>query len=692
MAKEKKKGVVSTKKIMDDDELDAYSKKKIKLKEIQKALASKEKQSSIINLCIFSFVVFFLVIGSSITSIMMNNYLKNKTIIYYNLIEKSVTLYRNLIFEINFVREMILLAHPNYSNIYDLDKEEYYANYSSACYDYYLETSFVLSNLSTTINTLSEENKNKIIGVEGQLELIDPLRTNNGDYYTKSYKLLIYSAFHELNAALYHVSQMKLSEINSYEDNIYYFMRNSMNHMMVISEQQIDNFTDEFYNEIKKAHIIILICIIIMIVVYTFNFLIFVHFYQKVEERKQSYLSVFYEIGGEYIILSLAKCEKFSQKLQIQEDNIGNQVDKISLDSSSIDDSDIDNDIQTSSIIKQNKDNKISTSNKEKNTKNISLIQTKIIGFIIFFILLLYQYSSYIYYYLRLSLYKNCAKYEYSLTKYMPSFLFPFIGIREYIYDPQKTFYNTSSRQYIEETLKKFYIELTEVSNDKDKYIQYFPNSYTDCLNDLYSNQICDFIVGFIKEYPNNEFINCSDFFYGTSDYGFFSLLTTYIEEIRILKDSVDEYIIKSKEKNFAYNESFFNDPSEKYEKLYEKYRDVEEEYRSLNPANTLNTTSHKTIFIVYRFIIAKVITLFYSKLFITFEGIFSATTKISLIINISFMIVVLIGFSSLWIPFVIEENETIFKTKNMLSIIPNEILITLPHINIMLGIDEENI
>ena len=41
---------------------------------------------------------------------------------------------------------------------------------------------------------------------------------------------------------------------------------------MVISEQQIDNFTDEFYNEIKKAHIIILICIIVMIVVYTYNF------------------------------------------------------------------------------------------------------------------------------------------------------------------------------------------------------------------------------------------------------------------------------------------------------------------------------------------------------------------------------------------------------------------------------------
>jgi hypothetical protein len=41
-------------------------------------------------------------------------------------------------------------------------------------------------------------------------------------------------------------------------------------------------------------------------------------------------------------------------------------------------------------------------------------------------------------------------------------------------------------------------------------------------------------------------------------------------------------------------------------------------------------------------------------------------------------------------LPYVQRENETIFKTKNMLSIIPNEILINLPHINIMLGIDEQ--
>jgi hypothetical protein len=54
-------------------------------------------------------------------------------------------------------------------------------------------------------------------------------------------------------------------------------------------------------------------------------------------------------------------------------------------------------------------------------------------------------------------------------------------------------------------------------------------------------------------------------------------------------------------------------------------------------------------------------------------------------------MVLVFFGFSAFWIPFVLGENETIYKTKNMLSIIPKELLISLPDINSKLGIDIDN-
>ena len=740
--KEKKKGPAIKKTVIDDEELDIYSEKKIKLREIQKALASKEKQQTIINLCIFSFFVFILIIGSSVTSMLINNYLLNKTLIYYNLIEKSVTLYRNIIFEINFVREQILLANSLYTNIYDKNKELYYQDFASACYDYYLDTSFVLSNLSTTINTLSEENKEKIVGAKGELEIIDAIKSHDGDYKTKPYQLKIYSAFNELNSALYHVSQMKMNEINSYEDNVYYFTRNAMNHMLVLSSEQIDNFTNEFYSEIKNGQIVLYICMAVIFVVYAFNYFIFIFFYEKVEQRKQSYLAVFYEIGSGFIINSLAKCERFSQKIQIQDDIIGNnnKGDRISLESSSNNDSDDDNDIGSISSLKQANSGKNDNSGKARKTKKVSHTLTNIIGFIVLFILLAVQIFSYYYYYTRLELYKHYVQYEYYNNNYNSRFLFPFIALREYLYDPKKILLMEEVDVYLEKSLKDFYTDLAYYSNERDKYTKYLPKSYSDFISALFRDEQCSFINNFLKEHNESGIMSCESFFYNTSNYGFQAILTTYIEEVRIMRDLEVSYLSTAAEYHFTYNESLINTgfddlhypcgvKCEKYcdkndsigkcmkilkeinnngtdivkdivfEKMAE-YVNISNEnnigiyeimklYNQTNPALILQEDTHKITVIIYRYVVMKVVQSALDNLFDAIHLAFDKTSEISIIINIIFICIVVIGFFAMWLPFVLGENETIYKTKNMLSIIPKEVLITLPHINIMLGIED---
>jgi hypothetical protein len=61
--KEKKKNLLNSlkKSNITENEISSLSEKKIKLIEIEKALKSKEKQKSIINLCIVSFIVFALI-------------------------------------------------------------------------------------------------------------------------------------------------------------------------------------------------------------------------------------------------------------------------------------------------------------------------------------------------------------------------------------------------------------------------------------------------------------------------------------------------------------------------------------------------------------------------------------------------------------------------------------------------------
>ena len=481
---------------------------------------------------------------------------------------------------------------------------------------------------------------------------------------------------------------MKRTEINSYEDNVYYFMRNSMNYMLVISDQQIDNFTDEFYNEIKKAHLVLIICICVMIIVYGFNYFIFVHFYQKVEERKQSYLSVFYEIGSSFIVTSLAKCEKFSQRIQLQDDMMGVQGEKISIDSSS-EESDMDNDIGSISSLGKIKDTNVSNAGKARNVKKITHTTTKIGGFIVLFILLAVQIVSYYYYYQRIALYKHYVQYEYFNNKYNSRFLFPFVALREYLYDQKKILLLEEVDQYLDNSLITFYTELANISDYRDQFTSYLPESYSEFVDSLFRDEQCSFINNFLVEHKHAGFNTCEEFFYNTSNYGFQAVLTTYIEEIRIMRDLEKYYLQNAAKYNFTYNESLIGTAGET-----KHYANILNDsvlyriYQSYNPVLILNEDIHRTAVIIYRFVVMKVVQSALDNLFDAIHVAFDDTIRIGLIINIVFIVVVFIGFTALWLPFVLGENETIFKTKNMLSIIPREVLFTLPHINIMLGID----
>ena len=92
----------------------------------------------------------------------------------------------------------------------------------------------------------------------------------------------------------------------------------------------------------------------------------------------------------------------------------------------------------------------------------------KIGGFIVFFILLDVQISSYYYYYTRISLYKHYWQYEYYNNKYNSRFLFPFIAFREYLYDNKKILLMEEVDKYLDNSLIIFYTELANISDYRD--------------------------------------------------------------------------------------------------------------------------------------------------------------------------------------------------------------------------------
>ena len=164
-------------------------------------------------------------------------------------------------------------------------------------------------------------------------------------------------------------------------------------------------------------------------------------------------------------------------------------------------------------------------------------------------------------------------------------------------------FYNQTVDEFVNKTLANYYVTFSQNAKEKDYYRVTFPASYQDFLNYLYSVKVCEFIDMYNIENPNDVKISCDKFFYGSTRFGFFTVLANYVEELRTMRDKIDSYYLIAEQKNFTYNESYFNDPNGAYEWFYERYENIIDEYRNYNPAKILNSESHKRTLITYLYI-----------------------------------------------------------------------------------------
>ena len=682
--KGRKKGNINKKE--EENEVNTYNNTSMKLKEIYRILSSKKVEKSILKMLLFSFIIFILIIGTGILNTLIYSYLKNSIYTIFLLIQKSDNLYQNLLFEISLVKEMLIANNSYYSNTLNNNKTLYYQGLSKMIYHYYTENFFIISNLTNHFNILNKEDEESITQKQIELYIIDPIKSSKFIFQYKKYSILIYSAYRELNSALYHISQLKMEEIYNYDNDVYYFLKNGMSNLLISSERQMWTLTEKLKEKIKSGHNIIIICCISIFFVYCFCMFIFSYFYKNIILKRNNYLSILNEIDTHLIISSLQKCENFFQKLQQKNQNKEVTKRKISLDSSSEKNSEIEND-NSSLIEKKNKEEniikeRINTNEKNKKSKNNYIYQI-----ILFLIFLAWQIGIYIYYYQKMTLYQNIATYEYYISMYASNFLFIFISLREYAFDKKFMFYNKTVDEYVDTTLENYYVIFSQSSKLKDIYRVYFPDSYQKFLNYLYNGKICEFINNYIHDYPDTD-INCDNFFYCSSKFGFFTIIATFIEEARMLRDKIDIYYEIADQKNFTYNESLFNEPNGNYENFYKQYENNNDEYRQYNPANIFRTDSHKKLLITYLYINTQVYSFLISESLNQFEQVFKKYNSINLILNLIFIIFVALGFIFIWIPFLSYVNKTFGKIKNSIYIIPGELLINIQSINNLFGIE----
>ena len=685
LMKGRKKGSINKKE--EENEINSYNPTSMKLKEIYKELSSKKVEKSIFRMFLFSFIIFVIIILTGVLNIIIYFYLKDNIYSFFNLIQKSDNLYQNLLFVISIVKEYLMINNPLYTNTSFEYKNFYYMGLSRMIYRFYSENTFILSNLTNNFNILNKEDEEILTKKLVDIHIINPVRTTKFNFVTKKYTVYIYSAYRELNSALYHISQIPMDEIHHYNDDVFYFLKNGKSDLLLNSQNQMWILNELMLEKIKSGHKIIIICCAAIFLVYSLCVFIFSYFYKKITIKRRNYLSLLKQLDQNLILSSLHKCEKFSKKLEGKKENNDLKKPNVTLDSSSINNSEIENNNFEFINEKKNREEKLLKQRMDNNENKRRTIKNYIYQIILFLIFLLWQIGIYIYYYNRMTLYGNIASYEYYISMFASNFLFVFISIREYAFGKNVAFYNQTSNEFLNNTFGNFYVTYADAAKKKDFYRVYFPDSYQVFLNYLYNKKICEFIDLYKHEYPYDD-TNCDTFLYGSSRFGFFTVLTAFVEELRTLKDKIDYYYAIAEQKKFIYNESLYNEPNGFYEEFVKQYENNSEEYLKYNPIHIFNTNSHRILFVTYLYINTQVYNSLISESLSQFEQIFKKYNSINLILNIVFLIVVALGFILVWIPFLFYIDKNLFKIKNMIYIIPSDLLMNIPNINNLLEIE----
>ena len=608
--------------------------------------------SNIILIGIACFALYFIL---TFLDVIKNNLL---LVIY----STNIRYYTNI--GVYYVREMIVLT-MNISNIY-------YVNYPLS------------NNRTIYIKNVTEKLKKVYFNGHNNMELMMgmnlDLTTYNTYYLTKKpFKTEInYDAFKRrivtssLSVSIVQIysffNNLIITENFDYTSlELFNFFYNALNDVGIGIENLIKIYLDEVI--IRKKNIIIMLitdCAIFLIIYIIIYFLIIIY-YLKIIQRKENYISVFYEININFIRSSMIKCERFIAKINPNELLIAQEKNNNDNFDETLSFYSLEDDFLLKDDIKKN-NNKYNKTNNNQNGIKIKYKEiTKTRAFKIqFFIFLLF---SYIYIFFALfnfikviNTVEIMGYYLYHMQHFHNNLLNLFNAYREFIFFSDSTMYNYPVFDFLNQAEKGIYETF-------DEDINYLAENCTKIngLNKIFigiqQNHLCNNSGG---EILNLEL--CNSYVEIITSLGFYSFVCFWIEEIRIRRN----YVLLLEEIN-------------KFTNMWNGNFQI----RSISLYNSQSI--HPDINFMFNYIILSYIN---EERDLTENLIISSINSnhyIYKILLILYIFLVLLFYILYWRPILNNIKILIYKTKNMLTIIPVEILATQTNIKSLLNISDLN-
>ena len=671
----------------DDDEPENET---AEVKRIEYALQKEQFQPEIVKLKWTSLSIYIVIMAISIILLylIVNDYNEiNENIL---MTDNARLLQNDLLLGLYYIRELTLLSmNTKKSEKYKLhlyDEEFMLKNISNILNDIFDRSSLLERSLQSTKIKWSKNRENILIRTNTVTAILDEL---NDKLKVIDVESTSFSALTELLGNLFEVGNYNnLDIIVQTNKNVYYYTTNVFYPLLDIIKKYNSNILLQLKDSIsqyKKNFLLIIIFSIILLLIGGFIIKIIL---DKITRRKSGYLEVFFQIDDRVCRRALEKCDKYAKSLtQIQ--GGGGDDDSINSENNSF----IKKQMKQNKKINDITHKKIKPSNK----KTCINIKTTIeIIFLILFIFLFYLVVIIIFEQ-NLNKMNNYSELYNILSKEGIEYQSMFDITREYFFDNEAYTGNISFKSILESNLDKVY-ENMKASEQKFSYDK-LPSRFKKKYLEIITNDLCKYAEDLFIKYNKTEYnysyiisnnYTCEEIAENSTKYGLDLLVSNYLYELRVQKKYFDIILQEAQNANYTYNNTLAGDEKH-YNKLLEENQNKinynSTLYEQLDPFKIYNEEHVFKLSMIRRYLLLPIYNDTLNNFYVSMKDFWSTSYNIFLAIMIVFLLLITAFYLAYWIPSIILQDESIYKTKNMLAIIPKDVLTTIPNINKLLNL-----
>jgi len=633
-----------------------FKEEKLFERKIAEAITNKNEEESVKKLKLYSIILFIIMLFFGILILIFN-------LSCYKSVKQILMIIKNIInikycnaLSIYYVRELTLLNF-NVSNLYGgiyykfsgNDRDEYENFIKNSFGDLFYESQVSMTEIFSSNYDPSKKTEQNLTDTMFNAKYL--IENNTGTITLAAFANII-----QYNTVFYNLAS-SFTPIEQNHPDLYNYIHNSFNNYRKTILLLYEKYNIELNNQKSLVKITMFGASSLIFVIIIIGCHFVVSSFISGDKRRMSYIQVFYDINTNSIKDLISNCEKFLDKLN---KNGNKNLDEFT-----------EENVEDAFNLMKNKklvNSKSKTLTNKDQNKNQIIILTNIkifILFYLFFTFILYSFFPFFIYYIFNICQKSIAYSSFFLrcNQFHSNILDLFNVYREYIFDNQSIIQEMSPFEFLTQSELLSYETIT----DDTRIIQTFLQEniiINDEINYLLTLDLCEYsLTGYFKTVKE-----CKDKIGNIINYDFLIITTNFIQKIRSLKNIVkfkfEKENIKGNLTNYELDiwSTWNNDIQPDGNRNFEF---------KLNLFN--NETLHSSVNLIFINIFIPYIDT--NRKVILNQLSIEGYQGRMIVIFITFISLVILNFIFYLLPRVNYLSDFIYKTKNMLSLIPMVIL-----------------